>query len=174
MKSRILMLACSLLIIAGVAGCGGSDCTPTTCAEAGGNCGELPDGCGGTVACGTCSGGENCGGGGPNVCGVNTCSPTTCPLSGFECGIISNNCDNVLDCGTCERPEICGIGGRPNICSLPPSESGMCADECLRQPDAFCCLECGCQQQGCNPVCSDGFFWDCEQQCCFSSDSGCQ
>src|SRR2546430_2486791 len=45
-------------------------CTPTTCAAHGKNCGTITDGCGGTIACGSCSGGETCAGGGTaNVCG---------------------------------------------------------------------------------------------------------
>ena len=49
---------------------GGGGCVPTTCAELGDNCGMVSDGCGGTLDCGTCSGGQTCGGGGtPNVCG---------------------------------------------------------------------------------------------------------
>lgn len=46
-------------------------CTPTTCESKGKNCGEIPDGCGGTLNCGaTCPNDETCGGGGtPNVCG---------------------------------------------------------------------------------------------------------
>lgn len=48
-------------------------CLPTTCEAAGKNCGTVPDGCGGTLTCGTCSGIDTCGGGGrPNVCG-QTC-----------------------------------------------------------------------------------------------------
>jgi hypothetical protein len=66
-------------------------CTPTTCSALGFNCGNAPDGCnsactsasncpsgeacvGGVcvLSCGTCSGGQVCGGGSPpkaNVCG---------------------------------------------------------------------------------------------------------
>jgi hypothetical protein len=45
-------------------------CTPTTCAAHDATCGTIPDGCGGTLACGTCGAGTTCGGGGvPNQCG---------------------------------------------------------------------------------------------------------
>ncbi len=37
-----------------------SNCTPTTCVAAGKNCGSIPDGCGGTLSCGTCTGGQTC------------------------------------------------------------------------------------------------------------------
>src|SRR5438445_1771779 len=50
-----------------IAGC---TCTPTTCAAQGKNCGTILDGCGGTLACGTCAAPQICGGGGiANVCG---------------------------------------------------------------------------------------------------------
>jgi hypothetical protein len=46
-------------------------CTPTTCAAQGANCDSIPDGCGGTLDCGTCTLPETCGGAGiPNRCGV--------------------------------------------------------------------------------------------------------
>jgi cysteine-rich repeat protein len=45
-------------------------CTPTTCAAQAATCGTIPDGCGGTLTCGTCVAPQTCGGGGvPNVCG---------------------------------------------------------------------------------------------------------
>ena len=45
-------------------------CQPATCAAQGLSCGTIPDGCGGTVDCGTCSAVQTCGGGGTaNVCG---------------------------------------------------------------------------------------------------------
>jgi hypothetical protein len=59
--------------------CGQPRCTPLTCAQAcaaagvtSGCCGQFSDGCGGlTVSCGTCGGGDTCGGGGvANMCGT--------------------------------------------------------------------------------------------------------
>jgi len=35
-------------------------CTPKTCASLGANCGTPSDGCGGTLSCGTCAGGQTC------------------------------------------------------------------------------------------------------------------
>jgi hypothetical protein len=40
--------------------CGTPDCEPRTCAEIGADCGVQPDGCGGTVNCGTCEPGFRC------------------------------------------------------------------------------------------------------------------
>src|ERR1019366_1725930 len=50
-------------------GGGGNACTPTTCAAQGFDCGVNSDGCGGTIDCGTCSGGNLCGVGGFSKCG---------------------------------------------------------------------------------------------------------
>jgi len=56
----------------------GPSCTPTTCAAQGFNCGFASDQCNGLLNCGTCSGGNICGGGGqPNVCG------STIPCTGL-------------------------------------------------------------------------------------------
>lgn len=58
---------------------GAPSCTPQTCASLGIDCGPAGDGCGGLIqSCGTCSGTDICGGGGPGVCGsglqcVNLC-----------------------------------------------------------------------------------------------------
>ncbi len=64
-----------LLSLLGV-GCGAGtvskpgQCTPTTCAAEGKNCGSISNGCGGSLNCGSgCPSGETCGGGGAaNVC----------------------------------------------------------------------------------------------------------
>ena len=49
-------------------------CELKSCQALGKNCGKIPDGCAGILNCGTCSGGQLCGGGGaPNVCGTSTC-----------------------------------------------------------------------------------------------------
>jgi hypothetical protein len=94
---------------------GGQCCTPTTCAAAGKNCGTIPDGCGGTLTCGACTGFQTCGGGGtPNVCG---CTPTTCAAQGVSCGTINDGCGGTLNCGSCSscagQPTgaVCGAGG---------------------------------------------------------------
>src|SRR6266545_4100040 len=36
-------------------------CQPKTCTSAGASCGSMPDGCGGTLQCGTCPPGQTCG-----------------------------------------------------------------------------------------------------------------
>src|SRR5687768_14269494 len=56
-------------------GFGDASCKAKTCEELGANCGPMPDGCNGTIQCGTCNApGEYCGGGGPSKCGHGTAS----------------------------------------------------------------------------------------------------
>lgn len=95
-------------------------CEPITCADAGANCGTIPDGCGGKIACGTCAAGEKCGGGGPNVCGTGECFPKTCAQVGASCGFASDMCSEALDCGGCAVPQTCGGGGVLNQCGCTP------------------------------------------------------
>ena len=82
---------------------GGSSCAPRTCVGQQKNCGQVSDGCGGTLDCGRCEvSGESCGGSGtPNVCGMGTCTPTTCAAAGKNCGQIPDGCSGVLSCGMC-------------------------------------------------------------------------
>lgn len=40
--------------------CQQQSCQPRSCASAGAQCGDLSDGCGGTLRCGTCAGGDTC------------------------------------------------------------------------------------------------------------------
>jgi len=47
-----------------------STCTPRTCASQGAQCGTIPDGCGGTLSCGTCGSGYTCS-------SSNACVPST-------------------------------------------------------------------------------------------------
>ena len=59
-------------------------CTPGTCQA--GQCGEVPDGCGGTLSC-DCPSGQSCGGGGtPNVCGCTPTCADKCPGEPDCCG----------------------------------------------------------------------------------------
>ena len=113
--------------------CGGSSqsgdtgtmgCVPTTCFHLGYDCGVAGDGCGNILQCGTCEGGESCGGGGINTCGGtsthsgdgSTCVPQTCAGLGFNCGAASDGCGGTLQCGTCTAPETCLGGGIPGQC----------------------------------------------------------
>lgn len=109
---------------AGNSSCG---CTPITACPSPLNCGDIDDGCGGTINCGNCTAPETCGGDGTaNVCGQGSCTPTTCAAEGAECGTISDGCSGTLDCGNCTAPETCGGGGTDNVCGCTPT---TCADE---------------------------------------------
>ena len=89
-------------------------CEPSTCASVGAGCGSVPDGCGGTLSCGSCAAPQSCGGGGVgNQCG---CTPSTCAALGANCGSVSDGCGGTLDCGSCSAPQSCGGGGTANQC----------------------------------------------------------
>src|SRR4051812_32330651 len=61
--------------LTGSGGSGNPDGGPcpgqVTCASANAACGQIPDGCGALLDCGSCPAGETCGGGGTN----NVCAP---------------------------------------------------------------------------------------------------
>jgi hypothetical protein len=95
---------------------------PLLCQDQGKNCGDIPDGHGGTVNCGTCSSPDTCGGSSvPNVCG---CTPQTCA---GHCGDFYPGCNRAnLSCGGCTKPfETCGGGGMPNVCGCTPKTCGL-------------------------------------------------
>jgi hypothetical protein len=101
-------------------------CNPTTCAA--GRCGVIPNGCGGTLDCGSC---------------IPECEPTSCEAEDAECGQIGDGCSNVLDCGPCPPGQTCGAQS-PNQCGDGPDcEPRVCEDV-----DA----ECGIVGDGCSDV----------------------
>ncbi|MDQ3037562.1 MAG: hypothetical protein M3Y87_34525, partial [Myxococcota bacterium] len=110
-------------------------CTPTSSATAcaGLECGSVADGCGGSHACGTCSGFETCTA--ANLC---ECTPsdlaTAC--AGLECGSVADGCGGSHDCGDCSGFETCTAA---NLCECTPSDlATACAG-----------LECGSVADGC-------------------------
>ncbi|RKH34975.1 hypothetical protein D7Y13_04230 [Corallococcus praedator] len=111
-------------------------CVPQSCAAQGKTCGTVSDGCGGTLACGTCGAGEACSA--TNVC---VCSPTTCAAQGKTCGSIPDGCGNTLACGTCGAGEACSA---TNVCVCSPTTCAAQGKTCGSIPDG--CgntLECG-------------------------------
>jgi hypothetical protein len=91
-------------------------CTPTTCTAQGIQCGPASDGCGNLLQCGSCSGGQTCGGGGAGKCGTSSsCTPETCASQGIQCGQAGDGCGNVIDCGNCPTGQICGLNA-PGKC----------------------------------------------------------
>jgi len=91
-------------------------CTKRTCSQARATCGQIEDGCGGVLECGTCSNEQVCGGGGTaNRCGCQ-CDPTWC-------GTV-NACGTTLTCpNNCQAPQFCGGGGVANRCGCAPAGS---------------------------------------------------
>jgi hypothetical protein len=118
-------------------------CTPRTCEAAGANCGNPPNGCGGTLSCGTCSPPNTCGGGGTAYqCG---CTLTTC---GSNCGWQSDGCGGQLWCGSCT----CECGGIPPNCATCTCEMyGQCGTWPV-------CQDC-CPPTCCPGSCFQGVCW---------------
>ncbi|AFE07234.1 branched-chain amino acid ABC transporter2C amino acid-binding protein [Corallococcus coralloides DSM 2259] len=96
---------------------GGGSCTPTTCAAQGKNCGSIPDGCGGTLNCGTCASGSTCSN---NVCVAPACTHSECTAgvalpqgcsscASTVCAVDPYCCSTYWD-GTCvtEAKQMCG------------------------------------------------------------------
>ena len=149
-----LFLGASLLL--GACQCDQWVCPRTTCEAEGANCGEIEDGCGGTLDCGFCSGGLSCGGGGvENVCGGRVrCTAATCTELSAQCGTTSDGCGAELDCGYCRGGATCGGAGTANTCGAlcTPATCASLGANCGFAPDG--CggvLDCG----GLN-ACGDG------------------
>jgi hypothetical protein len=101
-------------------------CNPISC-EAG-RCGVIPNGCGGTVDCGSC---------------IPPCNPTTCEEQDAECGNIGDGCNKVIDCGDCPPGQTCGAI-EPNKCGEGPE----CTPKSCEDVDA----ECGLVGDGCGDI----------------------
>ena len=124
-----------------------------SCAEAGAECGLIGNGCGGTIDCGGCGGGELCGVDAPHQCGAApVCEPLEPEVAcADKCGFASNGCsdDNggVVDCKVdfpCPDGETCGGGGVPNECG-----SGGAVCEPIDEDTACEDIECGIASDGC-------------------------
>jgi hypothetical protein len=117
-------------------------CHPTSCASVGAHCGEIADGCGGTVNCGYCGAGSACS---ANQC-IPTCVPTTCAAAGAHCGSMADGCGGTLNCGTC---------GAGTTCS-----ANQCVSTCTPKTLDDACqagfLNCGTVDDGCGGTISCG------------------
>jgi hypothetical protein len=86
-------------------------CTAVSCVSAGGQyCGNIGNGCGGTLACGTCPAGWQCVEG---LCvGDASCQRrASCQVPGAQyCGLIGDDCGGSLDCGGCAPGLVCQGG----------------------------------------------------------------
>ncbi|MFO0599472.1 MAG: hypothetical protein U0228_29470, partial [Myxococcaceae bacterium] len=84
-------------------------CVPRTCASAGRACGALDDGCGGTLACGTCGAGTACTAAGQCACSSTHSTEVSCG-NGTD-----DDCDGLIDCvdSDCASASACA----PAVCS---------------------------------------------------------
>ena len=99
------------------------DCTPKTCSQLNAECGNIDNGCGVSLDCGTCSG--------TDICNTDTkqceatCTPKTCSQLNAECGNIDDTCGSDINCGICSTNEHCSN----NSCFCDTNfhlESGNC------------------------------------------------
>lgn len=67
-------------------------CTPTTCGAQGVSCGNLSDGCGGTLGCGSCARGFTCD-------GTSCCKPLHRVCRPGQCWEQDDGCGNTICCG---------------------------------------------------------------------------
>ncbi|HTV22381.1 MAG TPA: hypothetical protein VMG12_27020, partial [Polyangiaceae bacterium] len=125
-----------------------------SCVEAGAECGLVGNGCGGTIDCGGCGGGQLCGVDEPQKCGA---APVCEPLAAADacagkCGFVSNGCGvdvagGVIDCKLdfpCPAGETCGGGGVANQCG---SGGAVCTP--IDERTACAGKECGIASDGC-------------------------
>ena len=120
------------------------ECTPTTCAAAGAQCGSIPDDCGGTLSCGGCGTGS-CSGNQcvctvqsldpqrvGNVCQYNRVRQTSCSIT--QSTEFCPSSGTIVD-GTCYYgPSTCtnsGCNPAPNSCTLSGSQSCHAQQGCV-------------------------------------------
>lgn len=101
-------------------------------------CGALPDGCDGSIECGACDPGEQCGANGQNfLCG---CEELTCSTvaGGAECGTIDPRCEgssSTINCGDCFGQQVC----EDNKCVCPAGVD--CVEGCGNCEDGEVCVD---------------------------------
>jgi len=138
-------------------------CKPKTMAEAcvsGQNCDTAPDGCGGTVSCGTCTGSTP-------VC-VNkkcACQPKTMAqacLNGQNCSTASDGCGGNVSCGTCGGATPDCVSNKCACASPKVACSGACTNTSTDN------AHCG----NCTTACNTGNGQSCTNgKCCTQQSS---
>lgn len=129
MRFGLFLVACLLAAANAVAA---PECA--TCQA--GQCGVIPDGCGGSIQCGGCGGGDTCGGGGTaNVCGSNA------PCTGL--------CLQQTACPGTSETTISGVVSTPNG-ALPLANATVYVPNAELQPFApdVACTTCGAEPSG--------------------------
>ena len=141
----------------------GQCCTPKTCEAAGVECGEIDDGCGGSVECGKCEDKNPCTkdlcngegkcvfqpleDGTPLEEGVvcykgEPCKPKRCEDLKWECGIGSDECGGNLSCGNCPSGYQC----KEHQCQKEKKcGDGVCTKEAGENCET-CSLDCKCKE----------------------------
>lgn len=104
-------------------------CGTIACGPPGAQCGPVDDGCGGTLACGSCQSGDWCNGG---TC--QACAPVTCSSQNAQCGSIADGCGGTLSCGTCPAGDTCSanqcVACVPLVCGMAHAQCGAAPDGC--------------------------------------------
>ena len=138
--------------------CGSPACTPTTCVAQGKTCGPIPDGCGGTISCGTCPVNMVCQDG---QCATCATEGSPCAGDGVCCGGVCCRDELIDPVGTCcaSRNRCCGrdcctegeaCDQRFLMC-VPCTKEGECQNPV---PFCVCCpgLDLLCDGEGCRCV----------------------
>jgi hypothetical protein len=112
------------IIGAGVSTCAPT-CTASTCAQLNTMCGQVGDGCGNIIQCGTCPPPEVCVAG---MCKTG-CTPKTCAGQGYKCGMQGDGCGNVINCGGCPSGQTCNAG---------TCKTGTCVPQTCAQVGYMC------------------------------------
>jgi hypothetical protein len=110
-------------------------CVPHGCSEFFGACGEVDDGCGSSIECGTCPSPCTCSQGDeptkmPGMCvepgtdGGPCCMRISCADLGYNCGMANDGCGGMQSCGTCQAPATCGGDGLFDVCGEPDGSAG--------------------------------------------------
>jgi hypothetical protein len=141
------------------------ECAPKTCDQVMAEfaslgiaieCGSLPDGCDGSIDCGSCPAGTVCGANGEHFgCG---CEENTCASygGGAECGVVPTRCggeEQAIYCGSCLGQLVC----TDNKCACPAGVNcdGACGNLCTGEQvcvDGQCCKPTyPCTQNECSP-----------------------
>ncbi|MBN2496246.1 MAG: hypothetical protein JXR96_16760 [Deltaproteobacteria bacterium] len=155
-------------------------CDPESCDDLGKDCGDWPDGCGGTAHCGGCPTGQECNAQGQcedicepdcdgRCCGADGCGgtcPDLCGQSGQVCNTGTCTCEEPCTPLTCaELGRECGdwpdgCDGTAHCGNCPTGQectpTGMCQDVCVPTSCQDEGVECGPLSDGCGRVLNCG------------------
>ena len=156
-------------------------------------CGEIDDGCGGTLDCGECPDGLLCAKEGEeaHTCVTPPCGREACQAFEMECGKVLDGCNEFIECGPCPNGMTCSIttcimvAGGPDSCRLQcggRAENCECTTACLETGDccedfldecpscATACDDKECGADGCGGSCGECAF---DELCTFNQCAPC-